>query len=114
MMLGMAIAMLVVFLVIVLSMNVANISYDADKNFNLGRARLYVAEGNFTTTDTTLTLSVPFRKIQAALAAYDDDAAVSTDGPLMCSQTVSSGKLTVTRVAGTTSGAGVRVLVIGY
>jgi hypothetical protein len=71
----------------------------------------------FTTTGTTRTISLPFRKIFDVKATYTTNSVANTDGPLSVDNaggngwsggllTVDTdGTVTVTRPAGTTSGA---------
>lgn len=80
---------------------------------------LYMGYANFTTTGTTKEIDVPFKSIEGFSLTYTGTPAAA-DGPLSVNETVntdtsggaksikrdSSGNVTVTRVAGTTSGQG--------
>lgn len=84
-----------------------------------GRAKIAFGTSSFTTTGTTKAITPKtqdgktFKKVLCAIACYGQ-AVAAANGPIGITQDLSSGQLTVSRAAGTDSGAKFSYLVIGY
>lgn len=89
-----------------------SVSIDNDNLEKSGRNWIYCGKGTFSTTDTTVLVNVPFKTIQSAVVSYNGTVALA-DGPISITTSVSSGTLTVARIAGTTSGAAFSFIIKG-